>query len=118
MELSPDDYSLVTNAATALRLLDRKVEAEVHYKQVSWVTTLWTIYWIHLMTISLSILGRIQAVQLRPNDPRAHTNYGAILHLMGRTQLAINSYRQALQLQPGDGTTLTNLAKLGVYEAA
>ena len=60
----------------------------------------------------------LQAVQLRPNDPRAHTNYGAILHLMGRTQQAINSYRQALKLQPGDGTTLTNLAKLGVYETA
>lgn len=35
VELAPDDYSLVTNAATALRLLDRKEEAEVYYKQVS-----------------------------------------------------------------------------------
>lgn len=35
VELSPDDYSLVTSAATALRLLDRKVEAELYYKQVS-----------------------------------------------------------------------------------
>lgn len=33
-ELGPDDYSLVTAAASALRLLDRKVEAERWYRQV------------------------------------------------------------------------------------
>lgn len=33
--LSPNDYSLVVSAATALRLLDRKVEAELWYRMVS-----------------------------------------------------------------------------------
>lgn len=74
--------------------------------------------WSGLLIVFSSSAFIIKAVELRPNDPRAHTNYGAILHLMGRTQQAINSYRQALKLQPGDGTTLTNLAKLGVYETA
>uniref|UniRef100_A0A1B0DFN0 Uncharacterized protein n=1 Tax=Phlebotomus papatasi TaxID=29031 RepID=A0A1B0DFN0_PHLPP len=32
-ELSPNDYTLVVTAATALRLLDRKVEAEKWYRQ-------------------------------------------------------------------------------------
>lgn len=34
-ELSPNDYQLVTAAATALRMLDRKHEAEKWYRQVS-----------------------------------------------------------------------------------
>lgn len=33
-ELSPNDYSLVVSAATALRMLDRKSEAEKWYRQV------------------------------------------------------------------------------------
>jgi protein O-mannosyl-transferase len=33
-ELSSKDYSLVVSAATALRLLDRKEEAETWYRQV------------------------------------------------------------------------------------
>lgn len=33
-ELSPNDYSLVVAAATALRLLDRKNEAEKWYRTV------------------------------------------------------------------------------------
>lgn len=33
-ELSPNDYQLVTAAATALRILDRKDEAEKWYRQV------------------------------------------------------------------------------------
>ena len=55
-----------------------------------------------------------KAVKLRPQEARAHTNLGAILHLLGRTQEAANSYREALRLQPDDLTTLSNLAKLGV----
>lgn len=61
---------------------------------------------------------QLQAVQLRPDDARAHTNLGAILHLLGRTDQAVNSYREALHLQPNDPTTLANLAKLGVTEVA
>lgn len=34
-DLSPNDYSLVVSAATALRMLDRKAEAEKWYRQVS-----------------------------------------------------------------------------------
>lgn len=55
-----------------------------------------------------------QAVKLKPDDPRAHTNLGAILHLLGQNTKAAISYREALRLQPGDPTTLTNLAKLSV----
>lgn len=33
-ELSSNEYSLVVSAATALRLLDRKVEAEKWYRMV------------------------------------------------------------------------------------
>lgn len=57
-------------------------------------------------------------MQLRPDDARAHTNLGAILHLLGRTDQAATSYRKALALQPDDPTTLANLAKLGVTEMA
>lgn len=55
-----------------------------------------------------------QAVALRPDDAHAHTNLGAILHLLGRTNHAAASYKAALRLQPGDAITLGNLAKLGV----
>ena len=55
---------------------------------------------------------------MRPDDARAHTNLGAILHLLGRQTQAASSYRDALKLQPGDPTTLANLAKLGVAEVA
>lgn len=34
-ELSPNDYSLAVGAATALRMLDRKTEAEKWYRMVS-----------------------------------------------------------------------------------
>lgn len=63
--------------------------------------------------LSLFILRK--AVQLRPNDARAHTNLGAILHLLGQSNQAADSYKQALQLQPNDSTTIANLAKLGIY---
>lgn len=109
-ELSPNDYQLVTAAATALRMLDRKHEAEKWYRQVSRVT-----YCIHQHSHIDEHLT-YQAVNLRPTDARAHTNLGAILHLLGRTQQATVSYQAALNLQPGDPTTLGNLKKLGVSE--
>lgn len=56
----------------------------------------------------------MQAVHLKPNDARAHTNLGAILHLLGQAKKAAASYREALKLQPGDVTTMKNLAKLGL----
>lgn len=60
----------------------------------------------------------LQAVRLRPDDARAHTNLGAILHLLGRPIQAAISYKEALQLQPNDPTTIANLAKLGISEMA
>lgn len=60
----------------------------------------------------------LQAVRLRPDDARAHTNLGAILHLLGEPIQAAISYKEALQLQPNDPTTIANLAKLGISEMA
>jgi Flp pilus assembly protein TadD len=37
-EISPNDYQLVTAAATALRMLDRVQEAEWWYRQVSFLS--------------------------------------------------------------------------------
>lgn len=109
-ELSPSDYSLVVSAATALRLLEKKQEAEKWYRLVSGC--------IFLAFDSYLSKNDKQAVKLRPDDARSHTNLGAILHLLGRTTQAAVSYRDALKIQPGDPTTLANLAKLGVVEVA
>lgn len=109
-ELSPDDYQLVTAAATALRTLDRKHEAEKWYRQVTYHSC------FLVFVVRFLIVKVLQAVNLRPNDARAHTNLGAILHLLGRTQQATVSYKIALNLQPGDQTTLGNLKKLEVAE--
>lgn len=54
----------------------------------------------------------LQAVNLRPEDSISHTNLGAILHLLGETEKAEESYKEALRLQPGDPTALYNLATL------
>jgi hypothetical protein len=45
-ELSPNDYSLVVSAATALRLLDRKVEAEQWYRTVNIIILFIYLYYI------------------------------------------------------------------------
>lgn len=116
-ELSPNDYSLVVGAATALRLLDRKNDAETWYRMVSFnykqYIGLLRVFYLLGKLLSLFVLRK--AVQLRPNDARAHTNLGAILHLLGQSNQAADSYKQALQLQPNDSTTIANLAKLGIY---
>lgn len=44
-DLSPNDYSLVVSAATALRMLDRKVEAEKWYRQVSLIIHMSSVNW-------------------------------------------------------------------------
>lgn len=106
--MSPNDYPLVTAAATALRMLDRKHEAEKWYRQVSRISFSRIRFDIKTMLL--------QACNIRPNDARAHTNLGAILHLLGRTHQATLSYKIALNLQPNDPTTLGNLKKLGATE--
>lgn len=77
----------------------------------------WILKVLKILTPSWSLFSFflvLQAVKLRPNDARAHTNLGAILHLLGQTQQATLSYKNALNLQPDDPTTLGNLKKLGV----
>lgn len=84
-ELSRSDYELSVAAASALRQADRRDEAEIWYRH---------------------------AATLKPHEARSHTNLGAILHLNGKYKQAAASYKEALRLQPGDATTITNLHKL------
>lgn len=89
-ELSRSDYELSVAAASALRQADRRDEAEVWYRH---------------------------AASLRPHEARSHTNLGAILHLNGKYKQAAAAYKEALRLQPGDATTITNLHKLAAILA-
>ncbi|KAJ8667942.1 hypothetical protein QAD02_009605, partial [Eretmocerus hayati] len=88
--LSRSDYELVLGAASALRRASRCQEAEHWYR--------------HLL-------------RLRPHEARSHANLGAILHLNGKYRQAAAAYREALRLQPGDPTTITNLHKLAALLA-
>ncbi|KAF4526541.1 hypothetical protein B566_EDAN009896 [Ephemera danica] len=45
-------------------------------------------------------------------DARSHMNLGAMLHVNGKYAQAEAAYLEALRLNPGDETTLTNLQKL------
>lgn len=45
-------------------------------------------------------------------DAEYHSNLGAILHLNGKYAAAATSYRRALQLQPNDDITITNLKRV------
>lgn len=45
-------------------------------------------------------------------DPGAHVNLGAMLHLNGKFQEAIAHYQTALKLDPHDELALENLKKL------
>ena len=89
-ELSRSDYDLAVAAASALRRVDRREEAELWYRH---------------------------AMGLRPHEARSHTNLGAILHLNGKYKQAEAAYREALRLQPDDATTITNLHKLAALLA-
>lgn len=53
-----------------------------------------------------------RAVQLNPEVAENHSNLGAILHLNGKYAQALISYHKALQLQPGDDITITNLKRV------
>ncbi|XP_051170754.1 protein O-mannosyl-transferase TMTC2 [Leptopilina boulardi] len=88
--LSKSDYDMAVAAASALRRVDRREEAEIWYRH---------------------------AMGLRPNEARSHTNLGAMLHLNGKYKQAEAAYREALRLQPGDATTMTNLHKLATLLA-
>lgn len=45
-------------------------------------------------------------------NPAAHMNLGAILHVQGKLDEAEKSYGRALELRPGDQLTEENLNKL------
>ena len=45
-------------------------------------------------------------------DPSAHMNLGAMLHLVGKLKEAENHYLTAWSLNPGDPSTRTNLERL------
>lgn len=45
-------------------------------------------------------------------NPAAHMNLGAMLHLQGKLDEAEKSYMKALKLRPGDQLTEENLRKL------
>ncbi|XP_068085342.1 protein O-mannosyl-transferase TMTC2 [Anabrus simplex] len=84
-ELAPSELELVVSAATALRRAGLTHRAELFYRR---------------------------AVLLSPQSARSHLNLGAILHVNGKYEEAVERYQEALRLQPGDVTTLTNLQKL------
>lgn len=50
-------------------------------------------------------------------NPAAHMNLGAMLHLQGKLDEAEKSYRKALELRPGDQLTEENLRKLRSLQA-
>jgi Flp pilus assembly protein TadD len=45
-------------------------------------------------------------------DPSAHMNLGAMLHLVGKLKEAEDRYFSALKLNPGDSATKTNIQRL------
>ena len=45
-------------------------------------------------------------------DPSAHMNLGAMLHLVGKLTEAEERYLSAWKLHPGDAATRTNLERL------
>ena len=50
-------------------------------------------------------------------NPAAHMNLGAMLHLQEKLDEAENSYMKALRLRPGDQLTEENLRKLRSLQA-
>ena len=52
-----------------------------------------------------------------PQNPVAHMNLGAMLHLQGKLKEAEMSYTRALKLRPGDQLTEENLKKLRTLQA-
>ncbi|CAG9785626.1 unnamed protein product [Diatraea saccharalis] len=88
-QLAPTDGTRAASAARALRDARRCRSAERWYAK---------------------------AVQLKPEMKRIRTwmlKYeGAILHLNGKYAAAASSYRRALQLQPNDDVTVTNLKRV------
>ncbi len=82
---SEDAYETMFNAAVAYRQAGRTDRAEEFYRK---------------------------ALELRPDDPSAHLNLGACLHLVGKLEEAETHYLEAGRLNPGDDMTEINLGRL------
>jgi len=87
--LAPNDYTLQSCVADALRLLNRLAEAELWYRK---------------------------AVTLQPLAAHAHANLGAILQMRGQRRDAVECYQRALELQPGHAISRANLAKMNLHK--
>jgi len=87
--LAPNDYTLQSCVADALRLLNRLAEAELWYRK---------------------------AVTLQPLAAHAHANLGAILQMRGHRRDAVECYQRALELQPGHAISRANLAKMNLHK--
>jgi len=87
--LAPNDYTLQSCVADALRLLNRLAEAELWYRK---------------------------AVTLQPLAAHAHANLGAILQMRGQRRDAVECYQRALELHPGHAISRANLAKMNLHK--
>lgn len=107
LEMSPQNFDLVINVANTLREVNLSV------------------FPVCLSFLILGVFANRQlrqneeaekyykiAVTLKPNDVISYSNLGAIYHLNGKYQLAMENYLQALKIKPQDLITQTNLAKL------
>ncbi|GFR98121.1 transmembrane and TPR repeat-containing protein [Elysia marginata] len=54
----------------------------------------------------------VAATQIKPKEPAAWMNLGAMLHINGKYTQAEKAYLTALQLRPGDKVTMDNLQRL------
>uniref|UniRef100_A0A0B7A7K4 dolichyl-phosphate-mannose--protein mannosyltransferase n=1 Tax=Arion vulgaris TaxID=1028688 RepID=A0A0B7A7K4_9EUPU len=79
------DFEIVYNAANVYREADKKQKAEELY---------------------------IAASKLKPNEPAAWMNLGAMLHINSKYQEAERAYLRGLKLRPNDKVTRENLQRL------
>lgn len=82
VELNPDSFDAHFELANALSMLDRNDEAAARFEH---------------------------ALRLKPNEPTALTNYGALLRRMGKAPAAIENLEAALKLAPSAARIHSNL---------
>jgi eukaryotic-like serine/threonine-protein kinase len=110
-ESSSEAYPQARRAALkALALDDQLTEAHVAFGLVSAFTWDW----------ATAEKEYKRAIELGPNNPRAHHNYGAYLGDMGRIGEALAETRLAQRLDPANAVTTSNIGLysclLGQYE--
>lgn len=105
-ELKPDDYESVFNAGVAFRQAGKNSEAETFYRKAvdlkPNVSHIWNTLYVDWRKIQLFSL----------QDPSAHMNLGAMLHLIGKLSEAEDHYLTALRLRPHDQATAINIQRL------